>query len=259
MANMHLVTGYAGEAHVTASDVGALNAAILGDGQYVLNYGSKLEASFASTNQVRVRDGILLMQGRQIRINSGSYVDLTIDNGATGYYRNDLIVARYTKASSTGVESANLVVVKGTPATTASAAADPSYVSADIASGATQNDMPLYRVRIENLNLVELVPLFKTVGSLADHLEDTNNPHKVSTTQVGTATANHTHALTSLTGTLPVNMGGTGATSKSAALNNLGAAAANHAHTLDSMSNVHVSSSRPSSLVNGHWYLIRES
>ena len=259
MANMHLVTGYAGEAHVTASDMGALNAAIIGMGQYVLNYGSKMEASFASTNQVRVRDGILLMQGRQIRINNGTYVDLTIDNGATGYYRNDLIVARYTKDSSTGVESANLVVLKGNPVTTAAAASDPAYVNGDIATGAAQHDMPLYRVKIENLSMTELVPLFETAGSLMDHVEDKNNPHNVSTTQVGTAAANHTHDLNSMTGTLPVNKGGTGATTKSAALSNLGAAAANHSHTLDSMSNVHVSSSKPSSLVNGHWYLVKES
>lgn len=259
MANMHLVTGYAGEAHVTASDVGALNAAIFGNGQYVLNYGNKLSASFAANNLVRVLDGILLMQGRQIRITSGNYVDLKIDNGATGYYRNDLIVARYTKASSTGVESANLVVIKGTPATTAAAVSDPDFVRGDIATGAAQHDMPLYRVRIENLAMVELVPLFETVDSLADHLADTDNPHKVTTIQVGTSEANHTHALSSMTGTLPVNKGGTGATTKSAALNNLGAASANHSHTLDSLSNVHVSSFRPSSVVNGHWYLVRES
>jgi len=256
MANLNLVTGFAGEAHVSASDVGALNAGIVGVGQYVLNYGNRLAATVVTNNQVRVQDGVLLMQGRQIRIDNGTYVDLTVDNSATGYNRNDLIVARYTKDASTGVESANLVVIKGTPAT---AAADPSYTSGDIASGAALNEMPLYRIRIENLNVVELVPLFEVVQSMKDHAMNQSNPHNVTAAQVGAAAVNHTHALTGMTGTLPVHQGGTGATTQAAALANLGAAPSGHNHTLDSMSNVHIVSSMPSSFVNGHWYLVRES
>ena len=256
MANMNLVTGFAGEAHVSAADVGALNAGIVGAGQYVLNYGNKLAATVVTNNQIRVQDGVLLMQGRQIRIDTGTYVDLTVDNGATGYNRNDLIVARYTKDASTGVEAANLVVIKGTPATSA---ADPAYGKGDIASGATANEMPLYRIRIENLNVVELEPLFEVAESTKDHAANKSNPHNVTAAQVGAAAANHTHALTGLSGTLGVSQGGTGATTQAAALTNLGAAPSGHNHTLDSMSNIHIVSSMPSSFVNGHWYLVRES
>lgn len=259
MANMNLVTGYAGEAHVTAADVGALNAGIVGAGQYVLNYGNKLAATVVTNNQVRVLDGVLLMQGRQIRIDTDTYVDLTVDNGATGYYRNDLIMARYTKDASTGTETADLVVIKGTPATTAASVADPAYTNGDIASGATQNDMPLYRIRIENLNIAELVPMFETAESTKDHATNQNNPHNVTAAQVGAAAASHNHALTSLTGTLSVAKGGTGATTQAGALSNLGAAPTGHNHTFDSMSNVHICSSVPTSFTNGHWYLVKES
>ena len=113
MGNMHLVTGYAGKEHITAADHGALHSAVFGTGQYVLSKGNQLNASVISNNQIRIADGDIMMQGRHIRLNEGTNVDLTIENGAQGKKRNDLIVARYTKDSATGVEDCNLVVIKG--------------------------------------------------------------------------------------------------------------------------------------------------
>lgn len=161
MGNVHLVTGYAGQEHVTAADVAAFNSALLGIGQFVLGKGNKLSASVVTNNQIRVLDGDIYMQGRHIRLNEGTYVDLTIENGTQGQLRNDLIVARYTKDSVTGVEDCNLVVIKGTPAE--SDPSDPAYTSGDlIAEHAMLNDMPIYRVPLNGLNVGELVPMFKT-------------------------------------------------------------------------------------------------
>lgn len=164
MSNLHLVTGYAGAAHITAADHGSFNSAIFGAGQYVLNRGNKFAASIVSNNKITVLDGDLLIQGRHARLNEGSYVDLTIDNGAQGMLRHDLIVARYTKNSATGVEECNLVVIKGTAA--ASNPADPSYTAGDIINDhVTIADMPLYRVILNGLNVQPLVQLF-TIASL---------------------------------------------------------------------------------------------
>lgn len=68
-----------------------------------------------SNNTIRIADGDIMIQGRHARLAEGSTVDLTIANGTQGYRRNDLIVARYTKAANTGIEAVNLVVIKGTP------------------------------------------------------------------------------------------------------------------------------------------------
>lgn len=164
MANMHLVTGYAGQEHITAADQGAWNAAIVGSGEYVLEKGSKFAATVITNNQIRIADGDILMQGRHIRLNEGGYVDLAIENGAQGYQRNDLIVVRYTKNSSTGIEEANLVVIKGTAAT--SGAADPEYTSGNIITDhVLQNDMPLYRVPLDGLTVGNLVPLFTVLDT----------------------------------------------------------------------------------------------
>lgn len=161
-SNLHLVTGYAGEEHVTSSDEGSLNAALMGEGQFVMERGNQFAASIISNNKVRVADGDILMQGRHIRLKENTYVDLNFDNGTQGYKRNDLIVVRYTKDSTTDKEEANLIVIKGTPSETTPA--DPEYVSGDIIhEHALQNDMLLYRVPFDGLNIQPIVALFNTV------------------------------------------------------------------------------------------------
>lgn len=159
MGNLHLVTGYAGSAHVTAADHASLNAAIFGEGQYVLNRGSQFATTIISNNSIRVADGDIIMQGRHIRLNEGSHVDLTIQNGTQGHNRNDLIVARYTKDSVTGIEDCNLVVIKGTESS--GTAVDPEHTVGDIINGhVLQADMPLYRVQLNGINVNALECLF---------------------------------------------------------------------------------------------------
>lgn len=165
MGNLHLVTGHAGKAHVMAADHGSLHAALFGEGEYVLDRGNQFANTVISNNQVRITDGDLLMQGRHIRLNEGSYVDLTVENGTQGMVRHDLVVARYTKDSLTGVEDCNLVVIKGTA--NASTATDPDYtVGSIIHDNALLAEMPLYRIEIENLTIVQLVPLFTVLPTV---------------------------------------------------------------------------------------------
>ena len=168
MGNMNLVTGFRNSSHVTAADAGSLNAAIFGTGMYVLNRGSKLNATVISSNTVRIADGDILLQGRHVRINEGSTVDLSIDNGSQGYKRNDLIVARYTKDSGSGVEDVNLVVIKGTPST--SSPSDPAYNNADIINDhALIADMPLFRIPIDGITVGSPVALYSLATiSIAD-------------------------------------------------------------------------------------------
>ena len=170
MANMNLVTGYIGSNHVTSNDVGSFNAAIFGGGQYILNRGQKFAATVETNNKLRIHDGDLIMQGRHVRINEGDIVDITIENGATDYNRNDLVVARYTKSASSGVEAVDLVVIKGTPVI--GAAEDPAYTVGDIVNdGAMLNDMPLYRVEINGLSLVKVTFLAEEAQSMESILE----------------------------------------------------------------------------------------
>lgn len=159
MANLHLVTGYAGYEHIKATDQAAFNAALIGTGQFVLEKGGIFEAQVHTNNLVRVLDGELMMQGRFIRLDPDTYVDLEIENGEQGKLRNDIIVARYTKDIGTGVEECNLVVIKGEAV--ASNPVDPAYTEGDITNGVgTVHDYPLWRIPIDGLNVGEPVALY---------------------------------------------------------------------------------------------------
>ncbi|MFR5701983.1 MAG: hypothetical protein ACLUD0_08940 [Eubacterium ramulus] len=93
-------------------------------------------------NLIKIKSGELVNQGRHIRIPVNSYEEVTIQNGAQGMYRSDLIVMRYKKDTSAQVESAELVVIKG-KASSSIQASVPRYVSGNILSGATQDDFPV--------------------------------------------------------------------------------------------------------------------
>lgn len=194
MANMHLVTGHAGQGHVTAADHGSLNAVLFGTGNYVLNRGSKFAATVVTNNTIRIADGDIMMQGRHIRINEGSYVDLSIENGAQGMHRNDLIVVRYTKDSLTSVEECNLVVLKGTAVE--SNPSDPAHTEGDIINDHDLTvDMPLYRLPIVGLNVGTPVALFGEGVDIAEMKETLDN---LTPEKIGAAKANHTHTPASI-------------------------------------------------------------
>lgn len=161
----YIVTGLKGQEHVTSADDGAFNAGIVGTGKYVMKTAEQFAAEIVSNNIVRIKSGDLVNQGRHIRIEVNDYEDMTIENGAQSVKRNDLIVMRYKKDTSTTIEleSAELVVIKGTAGATAT---DPTYTSGDILAGATQDDFPLYRVSLNGLNIEKVTPLFSTVPNL---------------------------------------------------------------------------------------------
>ena len=146
----HIVTGYAGKEHVTSADAGALNAGIVGSGKYVLKTGNQFAVEIVSNNLIKVKSGDLVNQGRHMRIDANDYEEVTIQNGAQSVKRNDLIVMRYKKDTSTLIETAEIVVIKGTAGSTAT---DPTYTSGDVLAGATQDDFPLYRVSLNGLNI----------------------------------------------------------------------------------------------------------
>ena len=146
--SVHLITGHAETAHVTAADAGSFNAALLGSGAYIMNIGNKCDIQVVSNNSVKILDGDILFQGRHIRITGTE--ELTIENGTQELSRNDLIVLKYSKDSNTGLESAELKVVKGTPGETAT---DPTITSGDILSGDLVSEVAIYRLPLSGINL----------------------------------------------------------------------------------------------------------
>lgn len=158
-----LVTGHAGKAHATAEQAAGLNAGILGLDDYVLNVHDKLKITVVSANKVTIGTGELVMQGRHV--SQGTPEDLIVTNGSQGQKRNDLIVCRYAKGSQS-VESAKLVVVRGTPTT--GTPTDPAVNTTSPLDGGTTYDMPLYRIPLDGITIGTPVPLFNVLRPMSD-------------------------------------------------------------------------------------------
>lgn len=158
-----LVTGHANKAHATAEQAAGLNAGILGLDDYVLDVHDKFELTVVSANKVTVGTGELVMQGRHV--SQGTPEDLIVTNGSQGQKRNDLIVCRYTKGSQS-VESAELVVVRGTPTT--GTPTDPTLNTTSPLDGGTTYDMPLYRIPLDGITIGTPVPLFNVLRPMSD-------------------------------------------------------------------------------------------
>lgn len=158
-----LVTGHAGKAHATAEQAAGLNAGILGLDDYVLNVHDKFEITVVSANKVTIGTGELVMQGRHV--SQGTPEDLIVTNGSQGQKRNDLIVCRYTKGSQ-NIESAKLVVVRGTPTT--GTPTDPAVNTTSPLDGGTTYDMPLYRIPLDGITIGTPVALFNVLKPMSD-------------------------------------------------------------------------------------------
>lgn len=160
---VELVTGHANKAHATAEQAARLNAGILGLDDYVLDVHDKLKITVVSANKVTIGTGELVMQGRHV--SQGTPEDLIVTNGSQGQKRNDLIVCRYAKGSQS-VESAKLVVVRGTPTT--GTPTDPAVNTTSPLDGGTTYDMPLYRIPLDGITIGTPVPLFNVLKPMSD-------------------------------------------------------------------------------------------
>ena len=160
---VELVTGHANKAHATAEQAAGLNAGILGLDDYVLDVYDKFKLTIVSANKVTIGTGELVMQGRHV--SQGTPEDLIVTNGSQGQKRNDLIVCRYTKGSQS-VESAELVVVRGTPTT--GTPTDPTLNTTSPLDGGTTYDMPLYRIPLDGITIGTPVPLFNVLRPMSD-------------------------------------------------------------------------------------------
>lgn len=159
---MHLITGHSGTAHISAADDGALNAAIVGDGSYVFDFGDDFAATMTTANSVTIGTGALVHQGRKAWCSTST--QLTVQSGSQAQKRRDLVVARYTKSGD--VEDMQLAVIRGTPVSYGEPS-DPAHEDGSVIDGATVSDFPLWRIPIDGITPGTPVRLFDVTPSLA--------------------------------------------------------------------------------------------
>ena len=110
-----IVTGKTEENHITSEDDRYKHAAIFGRYASILDVGEHLSPSIVSSTTIRIASGDIMLGGTHGRIPFGSYEDVEIVSGTTGYNRMDAIVVAYKKFG--GIESMAIEVVKGEPTT----------------------------------------------------------------------------------------------------------------------------------------------
>lgn len=148
------------EAHINAADDRAIWEAVIGmDG--VVNVGQKLKATLISNNLLRVYDGALVVGGAVGRIPFGEYEDITINNGTQNQLRNELVVAQIE--ANGAIENMKLHYIQGVPGEVAK---DPDYTAGNVYEGETLRQYPLYRVKLNGLNVETVEPLFEVLPNL---------------------------------------------------------------------------------------------
>ena len=154
---VELIDGRAGKPHISGDDLGNFKAGFVGIEGYVLETENKLAATLESANKLTINTGAAIMPttGRHVRITSPETV--TIQSGTQGQKRNDLVVLRTaTSSDNTTVETASIVVIKGTPTT--GTPTDPSI---------NNGDLKLYRLSLDGISVENPVPLFNVLTPLA--------------------------------------------------------------------------------------------
>lgn len=171
---MNLITGHTGASHVYAVDDAAVNRLLVGNGDYVLPYGSRLSATKIDAHAVSVSDGYLMMQGRLACIRPGANEVINFTDGQEGYYTLHIIAAQYMQDAD-GIETVELVDVPGGRSTTAEIA-DPELINGDVNDGET-HQMGLWRIIMNGLlvETMERVSEPLTVNPIEDIYSDIAN------------------------------------------------------------------------------------
>lgn len=162
---VELVTGYQGKDHVTAEQWADFNRGIFGEAA-ILPVGNRMETAIQTANQITVKDGVAVFDGRQVYIAYGESENIAIQSGTQGMQRRDIVVLEYKRNEESGVESVQFKVINGIPA--ASGAKDPSVQDMDIRTGVTVSQKPFCRVRL-NGTAIEGVDALVQVKEFKPH------------------------------------------------------------------------------------------
>ena len=151
--------------HIYAEDDAQIHRALIGSSGITLA-DNKLSCTIVNDNTVRLASGVYCMQGYMIVVQGGTNADLTIDSGSAGAYRHDLIVADFQRGGGDSADTFVFKVVKGTNATSASAAADPAITQDNLITGGSHRQETLYRVVISGTTISEVVRIAPYIGNV---------------------------------------------------------------------------------------------
>lgn len=157
---MELITARKGTPHITPMQDAMWHMGLTELESCVFDAFENFKADIITANEIRVRSGVGMIQGRFFEIPQNTYDPATIMNGTQGEKRIDLIVCRVTVNESENTQKAETVVIQGTP--TAGTPQAPAPITGDLDNGDTVADYPLYAVNISGITITSVTPQFET-------------------------------------------------------------------------------------------------
>lgn len=175
---MEIVSGKTGTPHVTSTQFRQMLEGSIGQGSYILSSGNNIEPELVSNNQLKIKSGMICHHGCISAVQLGTYDTITLDNGSQGKKRIDLVVNRYTKNSSTGIEACNWVVIKGAESSTTAVA--PSATVGNLQDGDLIDDCAVFEVHYNGINVTEVKKLLSVIKNAGDIEKEIANLSKLS-------------------------------------------------------------------------------
>lgn len=154
---------------VSAEDDRAFNMATISKDMFVFKgMGEMFRAEIISNNCIRIHSGEGMIQGAHFRTPYGEYDDVTINNGAQGMHRYDIIAVQYEKNTETLEESVKIVVLEGKQIGYAMGAMPPILAYGDLYKGDTLCQYPLFTVYIKGLSIESVDKNYDIMCSMRD-------------------------------------------------------------------------------------------
>lgn len=151
--------------HIYAEDDAQIHRALIGSSGITLA-DNQLACTIVNDNKVRLASGLYSMQGYMIAVQAGTTEDLTVDSGSAGAYRHDLVIADFVRGGGSTADAFEFKIVKGTNATSASAATDPSLVQDDLTTGGSHRQEILYRLIINGTEISTVERVAPYIGNV---------------------------------------------------------------------------------------------
>lgn len=146
---MNLITSAQARAHITPAQDAHWHKAWLGIESCI--FDGSFAPTIVTNNEVRIGEGVGSIQGRFFDVEVGTYDTVTIDNGAQGQNRIDLICLKVTVDSGTGTQSGAWEVIKGT--NSSGQPSEPTVTLGDLDAGDSEAYLPVLKVNISGLNI----------------------------------------------------------------------------------------------------------
>lgn len=151
--------------HIYAEDDAQIHRALIGSSGITLA-DNRLECAVVNNNTIRLYSGLYCMQGYMLAVQGGTEQDFTVDSGSAGAYRHDLLVADFTRGGGAVADAFEFKIIKGTNATSAAAAVDPTITQDNLIIGGSHRQEVLYRITIGGTEITSLTRVAPYIGNV---------------------------------------------------------------------------------------------